>query len=164
MDQRLVQPVADQGRRQAGRMVPALNPCEMPEQILWPDGSTNSSTKTRVRGARLALVLLWALATAAFAWTLYAVLSVEDPTYLQLAFWLLSTVCFAWVAMGSASALIGFISLFMFRNADTIELPPAGLDLARADGPSVSRLSRGSDRGRCHDRHHVSGTRGSKCM
>ena len=107
-------------------MVPALSQCEMPEQILWPDGSTKSSTKTRVRGARLALVLLWTLATAAFGWTLYAVLSVEDPTYLQLAFWLLSTVCFAWVAIGSASALIGFISLFMFRNADTIELPPAG--------------------------------------
>ena len=121
-----MQPVAEQGQRQAGSMVPALSHCEMPEQILWPDGSTKSSTKTRVRGARLALVLLWALATAAFGWTLYAVLSVEDPTYLQLAFWLLSTVCFAWVAIGSASALIGFISLFMFRNADTIELPPAG--------------------------------------
>ena len=79
-----MQPVAEQGQRQAGSMVPALSQCEMPEQILWPDGSTKSATKTRVRGARLALVLLWVLAPQHLDGRYMRSCRSKTPTYLQL--------------------------------------------------------------------------------
>jgi membrane glycosyltransferase len=104
-------------------LVPQESPRAMPEQAFWP--APRSKVVTRVRAARAALVALWALASAAFAWTLYRVLSVETPTVLQLLFWCLSTLCFAWVAVGSASALIGFICLILRRSTDTLELPCA---------------------------------------
>jgi membrane glycosyltransferase len=66
---------------------------------------------------------MWALATGAFAWTLYRVLSVEQPTILQWVFLIVSTLCFAWVALGSASALIGFAFLILQRGRDTLRLP-----------------------------------------
>src|SRR4029077_9915431 len=104
-------------------LVPQESPRAMPEQAFWP--APRSKVVTRVRAARAALVALWALASAAFAWTLYRVLSVETPTVLQMLFWCLSTLCFAWVAVGSASALIGFVCLILRRSTDTLELPCA---------------------------------------
>jgi membrane glycosyltransferase len=56
-------------------------------------------------------------------------LSVETPSYLQLAFLALSTLCFAWVAIGSVTALIGFVCLWSGRGIDSIELPVTGLPL-----------------------------------
>ena len=97
----------------------------MPEQAFWAPPRGNERALTRVRAARAALILLWASASAAFAWTLYRVLSVESPTVLQLVFWCLSTLCFAWVAVGSASALIGFVCLLLRPSTDTLELPAA---------------------------------------
>jgi membrane glycosyltransferase len=96
----------------------------MPEQVLWPERRKEARARKRVHAARSALLLLWAAGSAAFAWTLYQVLSVETPTVLQLVFWCLSTACFAWVAVGSASAVIGFIALLLQRSSDTLELPP----------------------------------------
>src|SRR5262249_32650182 len=74
----------------------------------------------RVRLARAVLVAAWALATGAFAWTLYRVLSVEPPTILQWVFLLFSTLCFAWVAIGSASALMGFALLVAQPGTDPL--------------------------------------------
>jgi membrane glycosyltransferase len=73
--------------------------------------------------ARFLLLATWAFATGAFAWTLYRVLSVEQPTILQWVFLLVSTLCFAWVAIGSASALIGFAVLLWQRDSDAFRLP-----------------------------------------
>src|SRR5689334_10386342 len=79
---------------------------EMPDQVLWPHRGVRTRTPRPVRVARAVLAATWALATGAFAWTLYRVLSVEQPTILQWVFLIVSTLCFAWVAVGSASALI----------------------------------------------------------
>lgn len=104
-------------------LVPKDSPCAMPEQVFWADRRKAWRTHTRVQLARGTLILLWGLASAAFAWTLYRVLSVETPTVLQLVFWCLSTACFAWVAVGSASALIGFVCLMVQKTPDTLLLP-----------------------------------------
>jgi membrane glycosyltransferase len=93
----------------------------MPDQKFWRD-KRGSRPAVRVRFARWALLLSWFGAVGAFAWALYRVLSVEPPTSLQLIFWVLSTICFAWVAVGSLTALIGFLTLIANRSVDTIAL------------------------------------------
>jgi membrane glycosyltransferase len=65
------------------------------------------------------MLALWVSGTAAFAWTLYGVMSVEAPTGLQWVFLFLSTLCFAWVAVGSASAVLGFLALAAGRGSGT---------------------------------------------
>lgn len=127
MDQGLTRsPVAE-----SGLAFPAIVPdpcrCDMPEQSLWEHHRTRSLTPVRVRIARAALVVLWFVTSAAFAWTLYRVLSIETPTVLQLVFLVLSTLCFAWVAGGSVSALVGFVALTGRPSPDTLELPPSRL-------------------------------------
>jgi len=97
----------------------------MPDQTFWPDRSASSADRIGVRIARLLFALVWGGAVIAFAWTLYRVLSVEEPTTLQLVFWVLSTVCFAWVSTGSIIAVLGFGSLLLSRSIDTLDLPPA---------------------------------------
>jgi membrane glycosyltransferase len=123
----------DQGLRAPGvtslptrpeSVVPEASPRAMPEQVLWLERRREPPMRKRVHAARSALLLLWSLGSAAFAYTLYQVLSVETPTVLQLVFWCLSTLCFAWVAVGSASAVIGFVALMLQRTSDTLELPP----------------------------------------
>jgi membrane glycosyltransferase len=96
---------------------------EMPDQVLWPQRRGRVRAPRPVRIARAILVATWSLATGAFAWTLYRVLSVEQPTLLQWVFLLVSTLCFAWVAVGSASALIGFAFLLWQRGRDALRLP-----------------------------------------
>ena len=107
-------------------LVPDELGCEMPEQSLWHFES-HPRTSGHTRLARCGVVTIWFAAVVAFAWTLYQVLSLETPTMLQLVFLGLSTLCFAWVSFGSASALIGFISLAAAPRIDTIELPKARL-------------------------------------
>ena len=91
----------------------------MPDQVLWRERTPRKHAASRVRLARLALLVLWVIATALFAWTLYRVLSVETPTVLQIVFLVLSTMCFAWVAIGSATAIVGFVWLMM-RGEDEV--------------------------------------------
>jgi membrane glycosyltransferase len=111
-------------------LVPDESPRAMPEQALWSERRSRLSADRRLGRARAGLFVLWALASGGFAVTLYQVLSVEPPTVLQLLFWLLSTLCFAWVAIGSVSALIGFVVLLLRRTTDTLQLPPARAALA----------------------------------
>ena len=59
-------------------LVPKDSPCAMPEQVFWADRRKAWRTHTRVQLARGTLILLWGLASAAFAWTLYRVLSVRN--------------------------------------------------------------------------------------
>jgi membrane glycosyltransferase len=124
MDQGLTAAAVTSLPARAQSVVPKESPRAMPEQVLWVERRKDAQAHTRVKLARSALVLLWAAGSVAFAWTLYQVLSVETPTILQLVFWCLSTACFAWVAIGSASALIGFVALLLQRTTDTLELPP----------------------------------------
>ena len=95
----------------------------MPDQVLWRERISRKYPASRVRLARLALLVLWVIATALFACTLYRVLSVETPTVLQLVFLVLSTMCFAWVAIGSATAIVGFVWLMMRAEADVAYIP-----------------------------------------
>jgi membrane glycosyltransferase len=94
----------------------------MPEQVFWPTRQKPKRVPLRVHLARWTLFTLWVCTTAAFAWTLYRVLSVEAPTILQLCFLGLSTMCFAWIAIGSSTALIGFVSLALMRSTDTLAM------------------------------------------
>jgi len=83
--------------QQIADVVPAEGPrLDMHDQALWPPRRGSARVPGRVRLARAVLVAAWALATGAFAWTLYRVLSVEPPTILQWVFLLFSTLCFAW--------------------------------------------------------------------
>ena len=113
-------------------MTPARNGRAMPEQLLWRQDARIGTRSRRTRIARLSLLAMWLLAVAAFGWTLYRVLSVETPTYLQLAFLALSTLCFAWVAVGSATAIIGFVGLIFGRSIDSIGLPAARVPMRRS--------------------------------
>jgi membrane glycosyltransferase len=132
MDERLK--AADAAGVDADRLVPEPSRCDMPDQVLWATSAPRSGAGGRTHVARAALVLLITAGTAAFAWTLYQVLSVEQPTVLQLVFWVLSTICFAWVSIGSATALLGFASLITARTIDTIALPAEA-------GPSQSHTA-----------------------
>jgi membrane glycosyltransferase len=124
MDKRLT---ASRDPASADAMVPERHGRDMPEQALWRYAAAIPSTRGRTQQiARLALLIMWLAAVSAFGWTLYRVLSVETPTYLQLAFLALSTLCFAWVAIGSVTALIGFACLVSGRGIDSLELPAAG--------------------------------------
>jgi membrane glycosyltransferase len=124
MDKRLT---ASRDPASADAMVPERHGRSMPEQALWRRTAAMPSTHGRTQQiARLALLVLWLAAVTAFGWALYRVLSVETPTYLQLAFLALSTLCFAWVAIGSVTALIGFARLLLGRGIDSLTLPAAG--------------------------------------
>jgi membrane glycosyltransferase len=87
----------------------------MPVQLVYSAGSPHH--KDRLTISRAALLALSAAATGAFAYLLYGVLSVVQITVLQAVFLALCTMCFAWVALGSASALIGFGAALFARRA-----------------------------------------------
>src|SRR5262249_13960846 len=104
--------------------LPQDSPRAMPEQVFWADRRKGWRTHARVQLARVTLVLFWGLASGAFAWTLYRLLSVETQTVLQLVFWCLGRLSSTWVAVGSASALIGFVCLIAKKPPDPFLLPP----------------------------------------
>ena len=65
---------------------------------------------------RALLLLLACIAIAAFAQLLYQVLSVVQLTVLQGVFLVLCTMCFAWIALGTSSAVLGFVAMFDARR------------------------------------------------
>jgi membrane glycosyltransferase len=125
MDERLGPSRGAMAAPKQGSMLPEQHGLAMPEQVLWQGREAGPRVSTRAKVARWILAVLWLVAVTSFAWTLYRVLSVEAPTYLQIAFLVLSTLCFAWVAVGSATALVGFISLMWAKDRDSIHLPAA---------------------------------------
>lgn len=111
MDQRVDDPALPRRRRPELSVLPESARLAMPDQVLWPQRDAKEAHSVRL--ARAALFALTVAGTGAFAHLLYRVLSVAEPTALQLVFWLLSTICFSWIMIGSASALIGFVSLLV---------------------------------------------------
>src|SRR5262245_13508413 len=104
-------------------IVPEQQRCEMPEQALWIERPHGPQASVGTRLGQAALAILWVSATAAFAWALYKVLSVEAPTTLQIVFLILSTLCFGWIALSSLIALLGFMTLLWARSPDSLEVP-----------------------------------------
>jgi membrane glycosyltransferase len=87
-------------------LLPAGAPLEMPVQ---PLGLTGSGVRDHMTAPRALVLLMATGATAAFAWVLYQVLSIVQLTALQGLFLVLCTLCFAWVALGTSSAVLGFV-------------------------------------------------------
>jgi membrane glycosyltransferase len=109
-------------------LLPAETPLEMPDQ----DFKAKGAKPRRRRGywmPRAAVFTGAALLTGAFAYELYGVLAVEQPTPLQVLFLVLSTIAFGWIALGSLNAALGFIPLFGGEKPDTIDLPLPGSTL-----------------------------------
>jgi membrane glycosyltransferase len=113
---------------------PPSLPCPMPAQDFWfwsgrpaADGAHATAAGWWRRAVVLGLALLL---TALFAWKLYQVLSFQRLTPVQTIFLVLCTICFAWVALGSVSALLGFLALRSGAHPDTIRLPEHEVTLA----------------------------------
>lgn len=108
-----------EGRRKANEisLLPAEAPLEMPVQPL-KQKSLQGVTRDSLTGPRAALLLLTAAATSAFVVFLYQVLSVVQLTPLQGVFLVLCTLSFAWIALGTSSALLGFIWAMVSRRSD----------------------------------------------
>lgn len=104
----------------------------MPSQALTPPPRSQPQ-QPRVLVARLAFAGIVIAGTVAFAWSLYGVLSVETPTWLQLIFWLACTLCFTWIAIGAASAIIGFVVLLLVEGSGARDDTSAG----EPDGPAA---------------------------
>ncbi|MBS0235359.1 MAG: glucans biosynthesis glucosyltransferase MdoH [Proteobacteria bacterium] len=65
-----------------------------------------------------------AVLTAAFAHELFSILAFVVITPVQFLFLILSTIAFGWIAVGSLTAALGFLPLFIGEQPDTIEPPP----------------------------------------
>src|SRR2546421_6366769 len=98
-------------RRHAGELalLPTESPLPMPRQPLHPE-TTGNVVRDRLTAPRAILLFLTISATATFVFVLYQVLSVVHLTPLQAVFLVLCTLCFAWIALGTASALLGFLA------------------------------------------------------
>jgi membrane glycosyltransferase len=105
-------------------LLPAESPLDMPTQPLGL-GRTGSRTRDRMTWPRAALLLLTAVAVVVFAQLLYQVLSVVQLTTLQAAFLVLCTLCFGWIALGTSSAVLGFLTMLRPRKAQNITPPVA---------------------------------------
>lgn len=98
-------------------MLPAEQPLAMPTQDFraWDGdghGGINQRAVARNHAWRQALLFgIGLVATVLFAWKLYLVLAVHSLTPVQAVFLVLCTLSFAWVAVGTTSALIGFVAL-----------------------------------------------------
>src|SRR5436853_39674 len=90
-------------------LLPTKSPLPMSPQPLHPETIRNV-VRDRLTAPRAILLCLTLSATATFAFVLYQVLSVVHLTPLQAVFLVLCTLCFAWIALGTASALLGFLA------------------------------------------------------
>lgn len=113
------------------RYLPSQAPLDMPTQ----DFATPVSTvvEERRRGywvPRTAIFAGAAVLTAAFAHELFSILAFVVITPVQFLFLILSTIAFGWIAIGSLSAALGFLSLFIGERPDAIEAPPPSTPLA----------------------------------
>ena len=111
-------------RRRANEyaLLPAEAPLPMPRQSLRPE-VTGKAVRDRLSAPRFILLLLTLSATATFAFVLYQVLSVVHLTPLQAVFLVLCTLCFAWIALGTASALLGFFASLRWEAGSVWQIP-----------------------------------------
>jgi membrane glycosyltransferase len=104
-------------------LLPPDTPLDMPTQPLHlPAAARNAGD--RVTWSRALLLVLAGIAVAAFANLLYEVLSVVQLTVLQGVFLVLCTMCFAWIALGTSSAVLGFMTMRRARNAAELDAAP----------------------------------------
>ena len=136
-------------------MLPDEAPLEMPDQDFRRHAAHKARTRRGYWIPRAALFMGTLVLTAAFGHELYRVLGSEQLTPIQFLFLILSTIAFGWIALGSLSAGMGFLPLFIGERPDTIDLPPPDGALSTAHGAPFSRLSRGSR----PDRRHRAGDR-----
>jgi membrane glycosyltransferase len=97
-------------------LLPPETPLDMPTQPLHLPPAARKAGD-RMTWQRALLLILAGAAVAAFANLLYEVLSVVQLTVLQGAFLVLCTMCFAWIALGTSSAVLGFVTMLRARNA-----------------------------------------------
>jgi len=109
-------------------MLPAETPLAMPTQPLHLPPTARSG-RDRLTWPRAVLLILAIVATAAFARLLYQVLSVVQLTMLQGVFLVLCTMCFAWIALGTSSAVLGFLSFR--RGGDVAEFDAVAVEGVR---------------------------------
>jgi membrane glycosyltransferase len=88
-------------------LLPPEAPLSMPAQRLRESGV---GVRDRMTLPRAMLLSVTCCSTGVFATVLYQVLSVVHLTALQAVFLVLCTLCFAWIALGTTSALIGFVA------------------------------------------------------
>ncbi|KAB2846502.1 MAG: glucans biosynthesis glucosyltransferase MdoH [Hyphomicrobiaceae bacterium] len=124
---RLTRPNTPPVGREAYRPRPLAMPAQdlrsssVVSRALLPDPAAN--------WRRLALLIGTLAVTSLFAWKLYTVLAFGRVTPLEIAFLVLSTLAFAWVALGTVSALFGFIALMRGEPISAIRLPDRRLVL-----------------------------------
>ena len=125
------QGVAPQRDASAPDLLPTESTLEMPEQDFKRRLEVPRVTHRRAYWVPRAAVFAGALLlTGAFAYELYAVLSFVRMTPIQVVFLVLSTIAFGWIALGSLSAVMGFLPLFADEKADTIDLPKVDAPLS----------------------------------
>jgi len=129
MDQ--MNPTGDGSAAQARRrrandfgLLPAEASLDMPVRALQ-EREPQGRARDRLTWPRAVLLLLASATTCAFVVFLYQVLSVVQLTPLQGVFLVLSTLSFAWIALGTSSALIGFVELLASGRSSRAS-PPAG--------------------------------------
>jgi membrane glycosyltransferase len=111
--------------------LPPLTPLEMPTQDFAAPVTRAAEAKRRGYWVpRTAIFAGAAVLTAAFAHELFSILAFVVITPVQFLFLILSTIAFGWIAIGSLSAALGFLPLFIGEKPDTIEPPPSTAPLA----------------------------------
>ncbi|MFA5958434.1 glucans biosynthesis glucosyltransferase MdoH [Hyphomicrobium sp.] len=105
--------------------LPPSSPLAMPVQDFASPPAASVEIKRRGYWVpRTAIFAGAAVLTAAFGHELFSILSFVVITPVQFLFLILSTVAFGWIAIGSMSASLGFLPLFVGEQPDTIEPPP----------------------------------------
>lgn len=111
--------------------LPPLAPLDMPTQDFAKPVEAAAEIKRRGYWVpRTAIFAGAAVLTAAFGHELFSILSFVVITPVQFLFLILSTLAFGWIAIGSMSAALGFLPLFVGERPDTIEPPPPTAPLA----------------------------------
>jgi membrane glycosyltransferase len=104
-------------------LLPADAPLDMPVQSLRLRDS-EAGARDSLTLPRAALLLVASIGTGTFAYLLYRVLSVVQLTVLQAIFLVLSTLCFAWIALGTSSAMLGFLAALVAGRRSRRALAP----------------------------------------
>jgi membrane glycosyltransferase len=105
--------------------LPPPAPLAMPVQDFSKPATASVEAKRRGYWVpRTAIFAGAAVLTVAFANELFSILSFVVITPVQFLFLILSTIAFGWIAIGSLSAALGFLPLFIGEQPDTIDPPP----------------------------------------
>ncbi|MFT3730734.1 MAG: glucans biosynthesis glucosyltransferase MdoH [Hyphomicrobium sp.] len=111
--------------------LPPSAPLDMPTQdFAAPVRAVREIKRRGYWVPRTAIFAGAAVLTGAFANELFSILSFVVITPVQFLFLILSTIAFGWIAIGSLSAALGFLPLFVGEQPDTIEPPPPTSPLA----------------------------------